>query len=108
GFQRAGFRGVVEPDAPAFAITELGGKLFAQPGVVDHNVLDARFGQLFNMPDDQRLAADAQQWLGCVVGQRAHAFAAPRRKNHGPHQKENPYSTFSMRFNTRSKALNWP
>ena len=72
----------------------------AEPGVIDDDVADAGRGQARQMPDDQRLAADRQHGLGQAVGQRAHAFAAARGKNHGAHQ--NVYPTLTWRSSRRS------
>jgi hypothetical protein len=54
-------------------------------GVVDDELDDARRGQAFDVPHDQRLAAGRQQRLGAGVGERAHAFAAAGGEDHGFH-----------------------
>ena len=44
-----------------------------------------RGGQPFEVIFDEALATHAQQRLGLRIRQRAHAFAATRGENHGPH-----------------------
>ncbi|MPN56169.1 hypothetical protein SDC9_203855 [bioreactor metagenome] len=56
-------------------------------GVIDHQLGDARVTKVLDVPDDQRLAADLEQGFRAVVGQRAHALAAPGGEDHGLHQK---------------------
>ncbi|CAM5512045.1 hypothetical protein RLIN73S_00388 [Rhodanobacter lindaniclasticus] len=77
GFQRLrAFVHVADAQAPARAIAQDAGKLLGEMRGVDRHVVHADRGELLQMPDDQRLAAHAQQRLGRAVGQRAHALAA--------------------------------
>ncbi|KZC36830.1 UNVERIFIED_ORG: hypothetical protein RHOFW104R5_25530 [Rhodanobacter sp. FW104-R5] len=76
GFQRQRpLVGVADAQAPARAVAQRVGKLFGEVRGVDHHVVHAGRGQLFQVPRDQRLAPHRQQRLRRAVGQRAHAFA---------------------------------
>src|SRR5699024_9986061 len=105
GFQCSGFCRVVQLGAILLPVAQCRDDLFTQPRVIDDDVINAGSHQALDVPDDQRLAANPQQWFGCGVGKGAHALAAPRSKNHGAHQKVYPVVTdvpsilFSMRSN---------
>ncbi len=100
GLQRGGFGRIADAHAVRGAVAQRAFDFVAEPGVIDDDVADAGRGQARQMPDDQRLAADRQHGLGQAVGQRAHAFAAARGKNHGAHQ--NVYPTLTWRSSRRS------
>src|SRR5689334_21488935 len=70
---------------PARTIAERSGELFGQVRGVDYNIANARFGETFQMPFDQTLAADLQQRLRRHVGQRTHALAAPGGEDQRAH-----------------------
>jgi hypothetical protein len=50
---------------------------------IDHGGLDPGGGQAVQHVVDQRLAADVDQGLGPVIGERAHAGAQARSQDHG-------------------------
>ena len=58
------------------------GNLFAQPGGVDDQLVEAAAPERLDLPVQQRLAANLQQRLRAVVGQRPHALAAPGGQDH--------------------------
>ena len=68
---------------PVKQIAEMCRDLLAQPGGVDQLLHKAAPGQGLHGPLHERLAAHAQQGLGGLVGQRAHARAATGGQHHG-------------------------
>lgn len=80
------FRTVLNLQLPALAIAQCGRQLFAKVGGIDHDFTDAGCRQLFQVPDNERLATDRQQGFGRVVGQRSHAFTAAGGEDHGFHR----------------------
>jgi hypothetical protein len=84
GFQRhRAFVEIVDFQVPAASIAKGLREPAGQVGNVDHHLDYADCGQLLQVPLDEVLAADLEQWLGYLVGERAHAFASPRGKDHG-------------------------
>ena len=69
------------------AVAERRLDLLAEVGMVDHYLAEAGCGQPFQVPDDQRSAADAKQRLRRRVGQRPQALTASGSENHRSHQK---------------------
>lgn len=67
---------------PAAAVSQRRFDLRAEMGVVDDNLSETGSGQSFKVPDNQRFAAGRQQGFGRMVGEWAHAFAAPGSENH--------------------------
>jgi hypothetical protein len=55
--------------------------------VIDDDFAESCCGQTLEMPGNERLAADGQEWFGAGIGQRPHALATTGRENHGLHQK---------------------
>ena len=75
-------------------------------GVVDDDMGKARRAQAFDVPDDERLAADLQQGFGRVVGERTHALAASGGKDHGGSVIQNVYPTCGCRSCNASSKYN--
>jgi|GEM_PF-4287262 len=86
GFERHGFRGIGEPHAEARTVAEGCFDLLAEPGMIDDDLDDARLRQALDLPDDERLAAGVEQWLGPGVGEGPHPVASARSENHGRRQ----------------------
>jgi hypothetical protein len=62
GFQRGvAFVRVDDAQAPVRPIAQRGRELIRQPGDVDHDIVHADRGELFEMPFDEALAADFKQ-----------------------------------------------
>ena len=90
GFQRAGWFGrILNVQAPLRTIAQRLLNQRTEMGVVDDNFPEPRRRQSFQVPDYERLAAGQQQWLGRVVGQRPHAFAATGGEDEGFHDAFN-------------------
>jgi len=71
--------------AEALAPAQRATDQLALPGEVDDDLGDARARQRFEVILDERFAADFEQRLRLRIGERAHAFAAPRGQDHGAH-----------------------
>jgi len=69
-------------NAPARTIAQIRLKHAPKPRVVDHDDFKPRRRQSFNLPDDQRFAADGKQWLRASVSHRTHPLAAPGGEDH--------------------------
>src|SRR5690606_21955329 len=74
--------------------------LFAQPCVVDDDVRNPCGNEALDMPGDKGLATHLQQRFGCLIGKRAHAFAASGGQYHRAHQ--NVYPAVTWRFSSLS------
>jgi hypothetical protein len=82
-FQRADFARIIDRHAEGGAVPQYRLDLLAEMGVVDDDVAVAGRTQALDMPHDERLAADHQQGLRRMVGQRTHALAAASGEDHG-------------------------
>ncbi len=85
GFQRLAFRRIADVHAKALAVAQVGFDLFAQPGMVDHQVSKACGRQRAYVIFDQGYAIGAHQRLGRMQRQRAQALTLARRENHRLH-----------------------
>src|SRR6185503_15226295 len=85
-FERLGaFMAVGYGKAIALAAAERGFDHVAEPRGVDHHVAETTGREALEVILDQTFAADAQQRLRFAIGERAHAFAAPRGEDHRLH-----------------------
>ncbi len=90
GFERLGFARVADRDTEAASIAERSFDHMTKMRVVDHDLADTRAREGLDQPDDQGLAAHLEEHLRNRVGEGPHAFAAPRGKNHGFHDQNEP------------------
>ncbi len=85
GLQRLAFGRIADRHAEAAAIAEIVLDLLPEPGMVDHQLVEAGGRQGTNVILDQRHAGGAHQRLGRVQGQGAQALALARGEDHGLH-----------------------
>ena len=73
---------VAQLHAPSVAVTKILLNLAVVVGHVDHDLLDAVVGQVFDKVFHHRLAQNRDHRFREVLGEWAHAGALPRRQNH--------------------------
>ena len=73
---------VADREAERRAVSERFADALALPGEVDHDVAHAEFVQRREVILDQPVAADFEHRLRQLLGQRAHALAAPGSEDH--------------------------
>ncbi len=88
--------------AKRFAIAEARFEQLAEMGMIDHQIAPPRRDQPLDVPDDQRLAGDFEQWFRTGVGERQHAFAAAGRQNH---RLQNVRPALASRASSASSSL---
>ena len=69
-------------DTPALAVTAVVDDLLGQVRDIDHQFPESGLREACDMVFDQWFAPYLQQWLGRMIGQRAHALAHACRENH--------------------------
>ncbi|MOA13787.1 hypothetical protein D3C78_1338500 [compost metagenome] len=85
GFQRFAFGGIANGQAKARTVAQVVLDLLAEPGVIDHQLTEARLGQGAEVEFDQRRVPGADQGLGGMQGQGTHTLALAGGENHGLH-----------------------
>src|SRR5436309_2740302 len=88
GFQRLGFARVADRDAEAVSIAKRSFDHVAEMCVIDDDLANTRARECLDRPDDQRLAAHFEKYLGDRVGEGPHAFAPSCGKDHGLHRSK--------------------
>ena len=81
--QRLGLAAVSKRQSPSFTPTEPGFELLTQPGGIHYDLLHAKGRQRFEVPLNQRFAAERQQGFGPGEGQRTHPLALARGQQQG-------------------------
>ena len=86
GFERLRLLRPGDCQAPVRAVAQNLDDQATQMRHVDHDVPEASCGEVFKMPDDQRLSAHFDERLGQRVGDGPQALAAPGGQDHYFHQ----------------------
>jgi hypothetical protein len=66
----------LNPHTESGPVTERLFNALSEPRMVDDDFGDAGCGELFEMPNDERLAGNRQQWFRKMIGEWAHALSS--------------------------------